>query len=200
MTAPTQRRRERTRNEILAAALALTESTGIDGWTMRQLADQVDYTPGAIYRYFENKAALVAVLRAGAAAELGRRLLTVPSDIAPLERLSALAMTYVEFACDEPAQFRLLFMATASGRMSLEQPPASDSPYSILVAAVEAAVAAGDLSVDGGLGIEDMAYSVWAMAHGMAVLEQTHLQGFDADFETIRGRAVTALLAGLASR
>ena len=56
------RRRIRNRQAILDAALALIEVSGIDGWSMRELAERVDYTPGALYRYFDGKAALLAAL------------------------------------------------------------------------------------------------------------------------------------------
>ena len=56
------RRRTRNRQAILDAALALIEVSGIDGWSMRELAERVDYTPGALYRYFDGKAALLAAL------------------------------------------------------------------------------------------------------------------------------------------
>ena len=50
-----------------------------------------------------------------------------------------------------------------------------------------------------GSSAEAIAYTVWATVHGMATLEQTHLRGFDADFEALHAAALDRLLAGLAA-
>jgi TetR/AcrR family tetracycline transcriptional repressor len=48
-----------TRDEVLAAALRLLEETGLEGLTMRALADALEVQAGAIYWHFANKQALV---------------------------------------------------------------------------------------------------------------------------------------------
>ncbi len=56
------------RQRILAAALALVESGGLEALSMRRLAQELDVWPMSIYRYFHDKEELVAAL-ADAAAE-----------------------------------------------------------------------------------------------------------------------------------
>jgi hypothetical protein len=46
---------------------------------------------------------------------------------------------------------------------------------------------------------EELAYSLWAMVHGMATLQLVHLEGFHADFETIDRVALETYVAGLAA-
>ena len=48
-------------------------------------------------------------------------------------------------------------------------------------------------------GAEEIAFTIWATVHGMAVLEHTHLRGFDADFPAYHPEALRRLLLGFAS-
>lgn len=60
---PRQRRRERQTREIIEASLRLTSEGGLEALTMQRLADAVDLTPGALYRYFKSKDSLLAELQ-----------------------------------------------------------------------------------------------------------------------------------------
>lgn len=61
MTAPssTTRRPRLSRDIVLAAALALVDAEGLDALTMRRLGQELDRDPMALYRYAENRAALL---------------------------------------------------------------------------------------------------------------------------------------------
>jgi AcrR family transcriptional regulator len=60
---PRDRRRERNRRQILDSAFALVADGGLDALTINGLARAVDYTPGALYRYFPSRDALVVALQ-----------------------------------------------------------------------------------------------------------------------------------------
>jgi len=61
MTAPssTARRPRLNRGIVLAAALELVDAEGLDALTMRRLGQELDRDPMALYRYAENRAALL---------------------------------------------------------------------------------------------------------------------------------------------
>ena len=187
------RRRVRNRQAILDAALALIEVSGIDGWSMRELADRVEYTPGALYRYFDGKAALLAALTDQAMQGLRTRLAACGSGDRPAARLEELGMAYVAYAAEQPVLFRLGLVEMPSRRTALDQEPGTGSPYAVLLGAVHAALA-GALTATDTFGAEEIAYTIWATVHGMAVLEQTHLRGFDADFAAIHRESLRRLL------
>lgn len=193
------RRRSRNRRAILDAALALVEVSGVDGWSMRELADRVDYTPGALYRYFDGKAALLNALTDEALDELHGRLAACDAAGRPLARLEELGMAYLGYAADRPTLFRVGLVEMPSRRTSTHQEPRGGSPYTVLLEAVHAALASSTLRATDAFGAEEIAYTIWATVHGMAVLEQTHLRGFDADFAAAHRVALRKLLLGLAT-
>ena len=52
---PRDRRRRARIESILDASMVLFYEEGIEALTMRRLADALDLTPGALYRYFPGK-------------------------------------------------------------------------------------------------------------------------------------------------
>ena len=59
-----RRQRERTeiRERILDAALEVFATEGVEGVTMRALADAIEYTPPVIYAHFRDKDAIIEEL------------------------------------------------------------------------------------------------------------------------------------------
>jgi AcrR family transcriptional regulator len=193
-----ERRRERSRQAILDAALALIESSGVDGWSMRELATQVDYSPGALYRYFDGKALVLAALCTDAMTGLQKHLAATEATGGPLTRLEELGLAYLAYAAEQPTLFRLALVELPSKRRDLVQQPDPASPYGLVLAAVRDAIAEGALHATQTFGAEQIAFTIWATVHGMAVLEQTHLRGFGADFALVHREALRRLVTGLA--
>jgi AcrR family transcriptional regulator len=187
-----ERRRSRTRTAILDQALAIMREAGIDGIALRELARRLDYSPAALYRYFDNREQLIATLAADAMARLAERLRAAAGD-GDTDPLLRLGEAYLAFAQEEPVRFRLLFVDLPSARTSLRALPPHHSPYRIVLAAARTAIAQGRLSPR--LDAESVAYTLWSLVHGMAVLESTHLRGFDADFAGVHRLALQHLVA-----
>lgn len=53
--APTARRAGLSRAQIVAKAQELSASAGLDGWSMRDIAQALTVTPSVLYHYFRNK-------------------------------------------------------------------------------------------------------------------------------------------------
>jgi AcrR family transcriptional regulator len=169
---------------------------------MRELADRIDFTTTATYRYFTSKddvlSALVGDALASLRAELERAVEPAQPDATPIDAVLGVALAYLDYARANPTQFRLAFIEFPSRRSSLDQSPAPQSPYVVLLDAVEQAVERGELATAAAFGPEQITYTIWSTVHGMAVLETTHLQGFDGDLQAPAEHGIRRLLAGLA--
>lgn len=174
-----ERRRHRMRGAILAEALSMMGDVGVEGVALRELARRLDYSPAALYRYFENREQIIAALAQESMALLGRRLRAAAND-RTADPLVAVGEAYLEFASAEPARFRLLFAELPSTRNSPREPPPSDSPYRIVLEVASDAIAEGRIARE--LDAEALAFILWSLVHGMAMLQSTHLREFDADF------------------
>lgn len=70
----TVRKRQARRDQIVTAARELVRAGGLDSLTVASLAEQLDYTPGALYRYFPSKDALIVELQRAALGEIAAAL------------------------------------------------------------------------------------------------------------------------------
>jgi AcrR family transcriptional regulator len=98
------------RARILKAALKIMGSDGAEAVSMRSLADAVELTPGALYRYFASKdQVMAAVFRGGD--NLDERLLAIAkSRASDLKTVRQLLKVYADFAFADEARFRTLFL------------------------------------------------------------------------------------------
>ena len=83
-------------------------------------------------------------------------------------------------------------------RASLQQVPGPRSPYRILLDAVQAVLDSGAVVAREGYGLEEIAYGIWALVHGMATLQQTHLRQHEANFAAVDRHVLEAFVQGLA--
>lgn len=67
---PRMRRREARIRSILDASMQILAREGLNGLTIQRLADELDYTPGAFYRYFPSKDAILVELQRRTLGEL----------------------------------------------------------------------------------------------------------------------------------
>ena len=106
---------EERRQEILDATLAIISEKGLDGATVTRIAAAVGLTPGALYRHFESRAALIAEANRLANA---RAMNWTSSSSNPdiLQRLEELGATHAAWASDNfNAVVRPFFLELASG-------------------------------------------------------------------------------------
>jgi len=93
------------RQEILDAALAIADKSGLDGVSMRTVAEHVGVTPMALYRHFNNKLALLDGMVERLVTSLPLERATGTWD----ERLTTLANAYRGLAQRHPWSAQLLF-------------------------------------------------------------------------------------------
>ena len=143
--------------------------------------------------------ASVTFVAAEALEQLAMALRLVPANQPAQQRLVEIGMAYVGFAHRHPEHFLLIFDRLPSGRSSLQQPPGARSPYRILLDGVQAALDSGAITTREGLGFEEIAYGIWALVHGMATLQQTHLREYDANFIAVDRQVLEVFVRGLSS-
>ncbi len=117
---PTSKPRvKRNRQAILDAAREIIAELGIDGLSMRALAERADYSPSTLYRYFEDKDDILDALakQAADAVQATPSKRTTASDD-PLDSLLQSGLRLYDFACEHPMQYQLMTSATRSSPKS----------------------------------------------------------------------------------
>ena len=104
------KQKEEFRKEILDSAREIFINDGYDGFSMRKLAEKIDYSPTTIYLYFKNKDDLLFAICeeffANFFAELNR-IRSVSQD--PIETLRQAILYLMNFGLKNPNQYKLIF-------------------------------------------------------------------------------------------
>ena len=107
---PAERRRLKVRDSIIAAAEEIFAEEGEAGLSMRRIAERIDYSPAALYKYFDSKEALCDEIREQFFERLLGRLRAVTEKISEGPRLSEDCLrAYVQTGLEQPSHYRLAF-------------------------------------------------------------------------------------------
>lgn len=193
---PAENRMEKNRDHILDVAVRLILENGFENFSLREIARHADYSPAALYRYFDNKAAIsTAVLQRENA-----RLIEVLSGLEKGEdafsRLVDLCMAYIRFNLDNPV-YTILLNNLHGGRTTFDQPVPAGSPYAVLARAAAAWITEDGAQMKTTPAVDVLSYWAWSLIHGMATLQLGQLRGFDADFVKVDRTGIELLLRGV---
>lgn len=176
---PQARRQAQTRQAILQNARQMIVAQGSDGLSIRALADSIDYTPGALYKYFSSKEALVDAVRADCFDELNNFIaerIQTAANVAEMLLLGGMA--YIEYAGQYPQEYHLMFNMEPSRATSGEQ---REIAMRALLQMVELGIAQAQIVAQAPYDARAIAYHCWATVHGIASLQATVLQDEQAD-------------------
>jgi AcrR family transcriptional regulator len=189
---------ETPRDKIAAAAQELYLREGIDGVSMRKVADIVGVSAPAIYRHFRNKGELLNEIVVEGLKILEGYLRPALEAATPYERLVAMIDNYLRFALEQPKYFDFAFLVPAAdiGAIPEEIVKRDWSTFGFAIEQVEHCVEQGYFAKT-----EDpvqIAIVVWAAAHGLVTLYRTGRFGPDpAAFREIYRLSIERVLDGL---
>jgi AcrR family transcriptional regulator len=185
------------RARIVAAALKIVGSEGLEALSMRNLADAVALTPGALYRYFASKDEVVHAIFDGGSV-LDDRLLTIAdSGISDVDAVRRMLRAYADFAFEDEVRFSALFLKQNGPAGSEFHARGAHRPGTqACKRRIASAIAAGAFR---NLDAELVFQVLWGAVHGVLVL---HLaaQGFPfADRSELVEAAIDNAICGMAN-
>jgi AcrR family transcriptional regulator len=167
---PAERRRLKVRDAIIGAAEEIFAEEGEAGLSMRRIAERIDYSPAALYKYFDSKEALFQEIREGFFERLYRRMQSVSREVETGPLLCTQCMrAYVETGLEQPAHYKLAFSGIADDEEH-DKGTYAFAAAGHLKAMIEQSIAEGWFRpVD----VQIAATSVWAASHGLTLLAIT---------------------------
>ena len=188
-------KREEIESRIKETALALFGSLGYRNVPLRAIAKEMGLSAPALYRYFDNKNALLGALRADGFRYLKKTLAEVrKTAVSPIEAVSEAMKAYLEFAITQSALYSLMYeldqesieessLAYASRKSAFSE--AEGMARDIL----KMAKTTGDAN--------QMAHLFWISAHGLAALAVANQLDLGMDFEQLVDPVTTTILNGV---
>lgn len=172
-----EREKENLQMRIVEAARDLVAERGLDGLSMRAIAERIEYSPATIYLYFQDKEALLRALMEEAFTLLGeymrREVANAGEGASAAQMHKCTGRAYVSFALENTAYFRIMF--ELPGVPQIECPPVvegdlmltDDTSFGFASMLLEHAVEAGELTMPDPV---EGALIGWALVHGLTSL------------------------------
>ena len=192
-----QHAREITRRAILDAALELFIADGYAQVSIRNIAEKVEYSPGAIYSYFPSKDEIFFALAEEGFREIGERQFAGSPSDDPLGDVRAVAWRLYEFSKDQPQYFALVFLDRHVPRVSKEYERFSfiSDMRSRALAQVERCIEDGifPATTDSEVALR----LLFAPVIGIAALRLSNRMQPDVDADALIRDAIETMLAGI---
>lgn len=182
---PAERRRRRVREAILNAAERVFAEEGEAGLSIRRLADEIDYSPAAIYKYFGSKNELVDELKEAFFERILGKIDDQRSstEAYPARARSCLA-TYVRTALEKPHHYAAAFSSIEADTENYNdaEPAGPDTSnkgraFLYLSELVKEGIDTGHFRAE--LEPDQAAKALWASGHGLAMM-MSHMNHFPA--------------------
>ena len=187
------------RDKISAAAQELYLKNGVEGVSMRKVADLVGVSAPAIYRHFQNKDALLNEIVIEGLKILEGYLRPALEAPTPYERLMRLIDRYLDFTLEQPRYFDFAFLIPSRniGHFADEITKGDWITFQLAVEQVAACMKENLFKQGDPL---ETAITIWAEVHGLVTLFRTGRFGLDEDvFRGVYRQSVDRMLAGLKS-
>jgi AcrR family transcriptional regulator len=164
--------------EIVLVAGELLDEEGLDGLTMRKLAERLGIRAPSIYKHLADKEALEHALISDGFEQVASRF-RAALERGPTDPVRSLAHAYRGFAQERPHLYRLMTQR--------------ELDRARLAPGVEDAAAQPLLDALGGDG--DLARAMFAFVHGMTILELDRRFPAGADLDQAWERGLRAIIA-----
>lgn len=207
-TARVAQKRELRSEAILDAATAVLEAEGLDGLTLGRVAAALQLVPGALYRYYDSKDALLAGLQRRAVGQIGAvieaALAALPASrsepVACVSRLLAIARAYAMLPATASRAWHLVSLMLAEPRPLLSAPEAARTApllSTMLLTARGSLERAAELEVLAKGDASERTLAFWGAVHGAAALSKLRVWAPQLPESAAVGlAAATALLRG----
>lgn len=181
---------------LAEAALAMVAESGLEAFTLREVARRAGVSHNAPYRHFKSREDLIAVLATEGLLKINREVAkAVKAAKDPSARVYAAARAYLKFGMKHPAEFKAMFHGAFEREAYPEYVAAYSESLNILSGLMESHTGKGDAAELAG----DL---LWATIHGITELgiAKRLRHGEMKALEELAECAVDSLLKGTGKR
>jgi AcrR family transcriptional regulator len=169
------------RSELCKVATERFARFGYEGVTMRQLAEALGCSPKTPYRYFKDKADILATVRAQAFGKFADALEAAAKGPAA-DRGRRTTEAYLNFALKNPHAYRIMFDLEAPiDEKHPELGPQAERAARHITRGAEEMAKGGIIDADPAM----FGYAFWASLHGIVMLHQSGMLAHGPDYKKL---------------
>jgi AcrR family transcriptional regulator len=174
-----QRQKEEVRASILESAWEMIITEGWQSFSIRKVADAIEYSVPVIYSHFENKdAILLEFNRKGFQLLVGALAVAKGGKERPSDQIRAMGHAYWDFAFANKEYYQLMFGLGIPGCDAASKIPAMTAFKDLVTGSIVAMVAPGKApTFDPFLKYQ----SFWSMMHGLVSINMSSFGGSAKD-------------------
>jgi AcrR family transcriptional regulator len=159
--------KEEMSKRILDGARRVFLKNGYEQTSMRNIADEINYSPGTLYFYFKDKGEIFNKLH-----EEGFRLLLAKCRVLdnvedPFQRLKALGRTFIQFATENKDYYNLMFLVDETSDYKKNGLNVASEAINTLGAAVKSCQEKGHFK---GMKTDYLTFMILSTLHGICAL------------------------------
>jgi AcrR family transcriptional regulator len=165
-----EREKQDMRELILKAAHQIFVDKSFEEVSIRNIADEIEYSPATIYLYFKDKNEIFYALHTEAFKVFNQYVAEIMTIANPFDRLVAMGRKYMAFARKYPKYYDIMFITKAPMDCHLNKDKWEEGTkaHCFLEALVEQCQKAGHFK---GLDVKILSLSIWSYTHGLCSLE-----------------------------
>lgn len=152
---------------ILDAARKVFLEKGYEQTSIRNIANEINYSPGSLYFYFKDKSEIFHELHKEGFNLLMSRLKVLAKVSDPFERLKAIGLNFIEFAQEHRDYYNLMFIVEEPVNASREGFSIAQEAINYLSNVLAECQAKGRFN---GMDIEYLTFMVLSAVHGICAL------------------------------
>jgi AcrR family transcriptional regulator len=153
---------------LVEAAVAILHKEGLEGLTLRAVARKAGVSQAAPYRHFADRRALMAAVAERGFHRLRQAMMDAMSAGQGRVGLKGVALAYVQFALENPPEYRLMFGAELAATDDL--PTLRETGRSVLGFVAEGIAQLQRSKLVGEGDPMLMAAATWSTLHGLSIL------------------------------
>jgi AcrR family transcriptional regulator len=165
-----EREKQEMKRRIMDAAMRMFVESGYDKTSIRNIAEQIEYSPATIYLYYKDKDELLYDVQAQGFSQLLDVFREKATSKDPLKKLEQMTKAYVRFGMQHPDIYDLMFIIRAPMN-TVEEEGAKwqngESCFQFLVDTLEECLEKKLVRFSNTM---VAALSVWSMVHGIVAL------------------------------
>ena len=157
------------RGLILDAARKIFLQHGYYQASLRNIAEEIEYSPGTIYLYFKDKDEIFHALHEEGFRRMLEKMQPLEHVADPFERLKAMGLVYLEFAMNNKDFYDLMFIMQApiKHEEKSEKWKMGQRTLDYLKNVLKQCQAKGYFKKQN---LEYLSFAIWSAMHGMAAL------------------------------
>ncbi len=155
------------RETLLLKGLELLESSENADISLRELAREVGVSANAAYRHFANKEALLLAMAAEGFTRFSQgQVAAMQKGETPMQQFMLAGRAYIDFACKNPALYRLMFGRFSAAHRNDDMNSAGNIAFQGLINMIATVLQADPKSSQ----VNSAAIHAWSVVHGLSTL------------------------------